>query len=240
MNFTISSLARSASANAQTAPGRACSEPMGQLLGKVLAGEALIQWIELPTKARVDRQALEMTSQRLRRYLQWMTGGPVLTILHATPSQAHELQGLSESYLAITAGYPGAGSQLRLFDNQLQPAWPQTLALPLALAVHGLSPAQIAQRVAETNPAQPHGTALLLCDTPPRHDGSLWLFDPGDNLRNIRSAIQPGSRPHGLVHRWQAANYAAAVPPLPAPTDFERELQLCSHLAQAFKEPICA
>lgn len=240
MNSTFSSLARCASGHAQAAQGKACGEPLGQLLEKVLAGEALIQWIELPADARVDRQALEMTSRRLRRYLQWMIGGPVLTIVHASLPQASELQGLGECYLAIGAAGPGPASQLRLFDHQLQPAWPQTLALPLALAVHGLSPAQIAQRVAEANPAQPRGTALLLCDTPPRHDGSLWLFDPCDNLHELRSATQPGSRPHGLVHRWHVTTDSASSPTLPAPIGFERDLQLCSHLAQAFKEPICA
>ncbi|WEK31353.1 MAG: hypothetical protein P0Y58_03925 [Candidatus Pseudomonas phytovorans] len=215
------------------------SNPLCQLLGKVLSGEGFIQWIELPADAPVDRQALDMTNQRLRRYLQWMIGGPVLTILHATAHQARDLCGISDSYLAVdTAAPPGSAGQLSLLDNQLQPAWPQTSARPMALAVHGLEPTQIAQRVADARAAQAHATALLLSDTPPQHPGSLWLFDPRENLHNLRSAAQPGSRPHGLVQRLRGAASSTGMPP--APTDFERGLQLCSHLAQAFKEPSCA
>ncbi|MDU9403018.1 hypothetical protein RTH46_11015 [Pseudomonas sp. zfem004] len=236
MNITVSPLPRHAPNSAQVFPGQ-----VRQLLDQALCGEGFIQWIELPTEADLDRHAIEITNQRLRRYLQWMIAGPILTILHVTPAQARQLQGINDAYLAIgTSTGPDCASTLSLLDSQLLPAWPHATARPLSLQAHGLSPAQISQRLADANPENPHGPALLLCDTPPRHDAGLWLFDPRDNLYALRNVAQPRSLPHGLVHRWQGRVGPTSRPPLPAPTDFEKGLQLCSHLAHVLREPTCA
>ncbi|MDH0304197.1 MULTISPECIES: hypothetical protein [unclassified Pseudomonas] len=241
MDITISPHSNPTRSNDHVPPGRAGAGPLSQHLDQALSGEGFIQWIEVPTDASVDRHTLDTTCQRLRRYLQWMIGGPVLTILHVTPAQASDLVGISDAYLAVdTANQTGHAASLNLLDNQLRPAWPEVTVRPLALEAHGLSPARLAQRLADANPARAHTLALLLCDVPPLHDGSLWLFDPRDNPHNLRSVTQPDRRPHGLVHRWHGMVDAAARPPLPAPSDFERGLQLCSHLAQVFKEPTCA
>lgn len=202
-----------------------------RFLHNALKGEGFIHWVELPADAHVDRPILELTNQRLRHYLQWMTGGPVLTIVHATPGQAGALQGLANTCLAVgTAIAPSLAGRPSSLESQSHQAW------PLALTMSGLDSVSVVLR-----PCGSHSGHTLLLLTrlgggTPRPDDELRLFNPHRDLRRPSYAETPKGRPHGLIHRWQGASRTNR-PPLPAPTDFERGLQLCSHLAQALKEP---
>ncbi|WP_313739788.1 hypothetical protein [Pseudomonas sp.] len=195
-----------------------------QFLHNALKGEGFIHWVELPADAHVDRPTLDLTNQRLRHYLQWMIGEPVLTVVHATPGQANALQGIGDTCLAV-----GTTTASSLAGHPSPLASGLGRARPLVLSTSKLDSVPVIMRTCASHPEH---TLLIL----PQLDDQLRLFNPHHDLRRPGYAATPNGRPHGLIHRWLGASRTSRSP-LPAPTDFERGLQLCSHLVQAFKEP---
>lgn len=231
MNSTISILSGEDLDHSPALLTQPAKGSLHRFLHNALEGEGFIHWVELPTDALVDRPILELTNQRLRHYLQWMTGEPVLTIVHATPGQAGALLGLANTCLAVdTAIAPsliGRPSSLESESHQ---------ARPLALTMSGLDSVSVVLRTCGSHPEHTLLVLARLDGGTPRSDNELRLFNPHRDPRRPGYAETPNGRPHGLIHRWQGASRTNRSP-LPAPTDFERGLQLCSHLAQALKEP---
>ncbi|WP_459207464.1 hypothetical protein ACSMEV_04780 [Pseudomonas sp. MLB6B] len=231
MNSTISipsgeDLDHSPALLAQSANGS-----LHRFLHKALEGEGFIHWVELPTDAHVDRPILELTNQRLRHYLQWMIGEPVLTIVHATPGQAGALQGLANTCLAVgTAIAPSLTGHPDSLEGESHQA------RSLSLTMSGLDSVSVTLRTCGSHPQHTLLVLARLGGGTPRSDNELRLFNPRRDLRRPGYAETPNGRPHGLIHHWQGASRTNRSP-LPAQTDFERGLQLCSHLAQALKEP---
>lgn len=222
-------------------------------LSMALSGQCFVQWIELPVDLPLDGYAIAAACQRLRRYLHWMLKRPIVTILRSTPEQAETILSLSDAYLACACPahpvtpYTGPtdieGTVMWLgAENRRQQqgaGLAELLANPVAFEVHGLAPNEVTNLLAIVNPKRDPGKSMLLSDVPPDQEGSLWLFDSRNNPQSLRAMAGMGKRPHGLVHRWQCSATAPGHPVLPEPTDFEKSLQLCSHLAQIFKEPTC-
>ncbi|WP_143496898.1 hypothetical protein [Pseudomonas sp. Irchel s3a18] len=220
-------------------------------LSMALAGHCFVQWIELPIHLPLDGHAVAAACQRLRRYLHWMLKRPIVTILHSTTAQVESILSLPDTYLACDWSTHPATLQSGPIDieravmwlgadslRQQQGAWSAApLTNPVALEVHGLTADEVTNLLAIVNPTREPGKSILLSDVPPDQEGCLWLFDSRNNSQSLRAMAGMGKLPQGLVHRWQCSAGSPGHPVLPEPTNFEKSLQLCSHLAQILKEP---